>query len=191
MRALFPGFLFCLLLPATAWAQPPRHVTAANAPRALSGEGAVQVRWNDPARFSEITHSGNRWEAARGNWVFDLASHLATQAAPRLAQGQRLDVTITDIDLAGDYEPWRGPQLSDTRFVRDIYPPQITLEYRLLGSGDQVLSSARENLRDLGFLHGTGSRSRYRNDALRHEKQLLDRWIQQLLPGTSAGPVRR
>ena len=185
MRALIPSLMLCLLWPLAAQAATPRHVTDAAAPRTVGTDGPVLVQWGDPAKFTELTHSGNRWEAARGNWVFELADHLASQASPRLADGQRLEVEIQDIDLAGDYEPWRGPRLSDTRYVRDIYPPQITLSYRLLDAQGQVLESQQQTLRDLGFLHGSGSMVRYRNDSLRHEKRLIDRWLQQALPATS------
>ena len=191
MRTLLPGLMMCLLLPATALASPPRHVTDSNAPRALPDDGPVQVHWGDPAKFTEITHSGNRWEASRGNWVFELARHLADQATPRLAEGQRLQVEIQDIDLAGDYEPWRGPQMSDTRYVRDIYPPKITFNYRLLDAQGQVLDSQQQTLRDLGFLHGSANLARYRNDSLIHEKRLIDRWVQQQLPAAPTHLVRR
>lgn len=184
MRALLPGLLFSLLCwPISGQAATPRDVTDADIPRMLQGDGPVQVQWTDPSGFSEITHSGNRWEAKRGNWVNDLAGHLASQAAPRLPDGQTLAVTFTDIDLAGDYEPWRGPRASDIRMLRDIYPPQITLDYQLIDADGQAVASQQQVvLRDLGFLRSSPASARYRNDSLRHEKQLLDRWLQQLLP---------
>lgn len=187
MRILVPGLLFFLLLPpAVAGAATPRHVTDSSAPRELVREGRVHVQWEDPAKFTEISHSGNRWEAARGNWVYELADHLADQASARLADGQQLQVTFTDIDLAGDYEPWRGPRASDIRVLRDLYPPRIDLRYQLLDSNGQVIASGEQALRDLGFLNSSGS-SRYRStDSLRHEKHLLDRWLQQLLPDAPA-----
>lgn len=189
MRALLPGLLVCLLYPALGQAAPVRNVTAADAPRALEGDGPAQVRWGDPAKFTEIAYSGNRWEAARGNWVQELAQHLAEQAGPRLQPGQRLQVTFTDIDLAGDYEPWRGPRMSDVRLLRELYPPKISLSYQLSEAGGQLLHSAEQVLSDPGFLHSGGS-LRYRNDSLRYEKRLLDRWLQQLLPATPAAARR-
>lgn len=189
MRALLPGLLVCLLYPALGQATPVRNVTAADAPRALEGDGPVQVRWDDPAKFTEIAFSGNRWEAARGNWVQELAQHLAEQAGPRLQPGQRLQVTFTDIDLAGDYEPWRGPRMSDVRLLRELYPPKISLSYQLSEAGGQLLHSAEQVLSDPGFLHSGGS-LRYRNDSLRYEKRLLDRWLQQLLPAAPAAARR-
>jgi hypothetical protein len=181
MKLPLTAALLLALAPATALASPPRHVTDPGVPRALQVQGPVAVQWNDPATFSELTHSGNRWEAARGDWVNQIATHLASRAAGRLGDDQRLAVTITDIDRAGDYEPWRGPQMADIRMLRDLYPPKIALSWQLSDADGRVLDSGDRVLQDPGFLHGAAT-LRYRNDALRFEKDLLDRWLMQILP---------
>ncbi|MFC4729169.1 DUF3016 domain-containing protein [Coralloluteibacterium thermophilus] len=164
----------------TGCASGPTRVTDADAPRSLAGEGPVQVRWDDPEAFSEIRLSGNRWEAARGNWVERLAEHVRDRAAPRLAPGQRLDVTFHDIRRAGNYEPWRGPQADRIRYVRDIYPPRVDLSFRLTGADGSVLAEGERRLSDPGFL--TGASTLDGSDTLRFEKRLLDRWIQREFP---------
>src|SRR3546814_16384748 len=80
-------------------------------------------------QFTEIRRSGNRREARRGDWVHDLAEYLRKRARDRLPDGQRLEVTITDITRAGNYEPWRGISADSIRFMRDIYPPRITRDF--------------------------------------------------------------
>lgn len=143
--------------------------------QSLEDSGPVAVSWTAPAEFTEIRHSRNRFEAVRGDWVRDLARHVADRAARALRPGERLEVRITDIDRAGDYEPGRGAS-DHVRVVRDIYPPRIDLAYTLRDASGQVVTSGERSLRDLGFLQrqpGTvGS-----NDPLRHEKQLIDRWV--------------
>ena len=57
-----------------------RNVTDPEAPRSLPDEGPVAVQWTDPAQFTDLKFSGNRWEAERGNWVFQLAEHLRDAA---------------------------------------------------------------------------------------------------------------
>ena len=81
------------------------NVTDADYPRALDVEGPVAVSWTDPAEFSEIRYSRNRFEARRGDWVRDIARHLAKRAATALDPGERLEVEITDIERAGEFEP--------------------------------------------------------------------------------------
>src|SRR3546814_5481788 len=107
----------CMLATGVAWAGP-SDVTDPEAPRSLPADGPVDVRWTDPAQFTEIRRSGNRREARRGDWVHDLAEYLRKRASDRLPDGQRLEVTITDIARAGNYEPWHGINADSIRFMR-------------------------------------------------------------------------
>ncbi|MBJ6979973.1 DUF3016 domain-containing protein [Luteimonas sp. MC1782] len=162
------------------------RVTDPDVGLSLEDGGPVAVSWTAPADFTEIRHSRNRFEAVRGDWVRDLARHVADRAARALHPGERLEVRITDIDRAGDYEPGRGAS-DHVRVVRDIYPPRIDLAYTLRDASGQVVASGERSLRDLGFLQrqpGTVGSS----DPLRHEKQLVDRWVRTDL--ARADPVR-
>ncbi|WP_305805840.1 DUF3016 domain-containing protein [Stenotrophomonas sp. YIM B06876] len=170
--------LACLLAIGGADAKP-RNVTDPDVPRAVLGNGPVQVQWTDPAQFSELRQSTNRFEAQRGDWVTQLAEYLQKSATRQLPKGQRLDVTITDIKRAGDFEPWRGPNLTDVRFMRDIYPPRITLRFKLTDANDQVISQGERTLSDMAYLMNSGLRND--TDPLRYEKRLLDDWLRSEL----------
>ncbi len=157
----------------------PRTVTDADAPRALQADGPVSVRWEDPAKFTEIRQSSNRFEAERGDWVQQLARYLQTTAAKPLQPGQTLDVTLVDIKRAGDYEPWHGPRGRDIRIMRDIYPPRITLQYTLKDASGRIVSEGDARLSDTGYLHNVGLKSD--SDPLRYEKRLIDDWVKRQL----------
>lgn len=158
-----------------------RSVTDPEAPRSLPEEGPVSVRWEDPAQFSEIRNSRNEAEARRGNWVSQLAQHLRKSAQKRLPPGERLEVTITDIDLAGDYEPGLGVRGHDTRVIRELYPPRVTLTFRRTGADGQVIAEGTRELSDSGFLMGEGTAGPS-SEPLRYEKNLIDRWLSRELP---------
>ena len=88
--------------------------------------------------------------------------------------GMRLEIKVTDIDLAGDFEPWRGPQFGHVRITRDIYPPRICLEFRLTdGSGGSV-SAGKRALRDIAYQQRL---VRPLDDYLRYEKGILRDWF--------------
>ena len=161
-----------------------RSVTDRDLPRALPEQGPVAVRWEDPQTFSEIRYSHNASESRRGNWVEQLAAHLRKQAQPRLGDGERFEVTITDIDLAGEYEPWHGPQLYDTRVIRDLYPPRIALTFKRVAADGTTLAEGERKLSDPGFLMSS-STAGLGSDPLRFEKSLIDRWLQRELPSQS------
>ena len=154
-----------------------KNVTDPDIPRSLPAEGgAVSVSWTDPAGFSEIKYSGNRWEAERGNWVTDLAKYLRDEAGQQLARGQTLDIVITDIDRAGRYEPTVRPGMDDIRIVKDLYPPRMTLNFTLKGADGQVVAEGERKLVDHGFLMGPNLNN---NDNLRYEKRLIDDWLRK------------
>ena len=65
------------------------HMLAADAPRALPAAGPVSVAWEDPAQFSEVRHSGNRYAATQGDWLTTLATYMRKEAAETLPAALR------------------------------------------------------------------------------------------------------
>ncbi len=181
-KPLLAGALGCLLLLVGSASAAPRSVTDPKAPRALTGESPVQVKWTDPAQFTEIRSSTNRFEAQSGNWVQQLADYLRSSASKRLPPGQTLDVEITDIKRAGEFEPQNGPRGNDVRIMRNIYPPRMTLTFTLRDATGGVVRQGEEKLIDMNYLGNTGLLSN--NDPLRYEKRMIDDWLRRLLPPT-------
>lgn len=170
-----PACLLAGLLAAGGAIAKPATVTDPGLPRSLPEQGPVSVQWTDPAQFSELRFSRNRWEAKRGDWVRDLAEYLRKRASARLPQGERLDVTITDIDRAGDYEPGHAGPADSIRYMRDIYPPRIELTFKVVGQDGRTLASGERRLTDLGYL--SRSLRVTDTDPLRYEKRLIDDWL--------------
>ena len=179
MRPILPLILIAVLAAAPGAQARPPLVTDASVPRELPGDGPVQVRWTDPAEFTELRQSRNRWDAERGDWVVDLAEYLRKQASSKLPEGQQMTVTITDIKRAGDYEPWQGPRLDDVRIMRNIYPPRINLQFTVTDAQGQVIDQGERKLVDNAYLYGATRLSD--TDPLRYEKRLLDDWLRREL----------
>ena len=182
LRPLIVAFVLAAAFAGPAGARA-RTVTDPQAPRALPEQGPVNVRWEDPSKFSELRYSGNRYEAARGNWVEELAQYLRERAQPRLAPGHRLDVDIVDIRRAGMYEPWRGPDLQNTRIIREVYPPRMTLNVRYTGADGRVIAEGERKLTDSAFMT---TDSINRSDPLRFEKRMIDAWVRRELAAPDA-----
>ncbi len=160
-----------------------KDMLAADAPRALPESGPVSVRWNDPASFAELRFSHNRYDAARGGWLTDLAEYLRKRAEMRLPGGERLELTIVDVDRAGDYEPWHGVHYQDTRIVRDIYPPRMTVQVKHFDASGALVSEGERKLSDPAFLLGSSPINE--SDPLRYEKRMIDSWLRREL-GTAS-----
>lgn len=152
-------------------------VTDPSAPRALEADGPVTVAWDDPAGFSEIRTSFNRNEASRGNWVHELAEYLRDGIQARIGEGERVQVLITDIDRAGDFEPRGGPQMDHVRIMRDIHWPRMSLEFQHHDAADTPVNGGARQLSDPNYLRSIQGASRH--DPLRYEKVMIDRWLHQ------------
>lgn len=174
---LLPACAATLLLGACAGPRGLR-VTDADLPRALPDAGPVSVHWSDPRDFSELRHSLNRNEAARGDWVGQLARYIRTRSAAQLPPGQRLDVEILDIERAGEYEFAYGTS-TDVRVLRDVYPPRMRLYVRRVDADGRVIAEGERRLADLAYL--ASARPLSDSDPLRYEKRLIDRWLRSEL----------
>ncbi|MFT3897763.1 MAG: DUF3016 domain-containing protein [Thermomonas sp.] len=156
---------------------------AAAAPGALPEQGPVSVSWADPSTFSEARISASHQLLRQGDWLQDLAQYMRGQAERRLPPGDTLQLTILDVQRAGQYEPWRGPNMQDTRIIRDIYPPRMTLRFRQLDANGQVVAEGERRLIDPAFMQGTYPGD---SDPLRYEKGLVDSWLRREFPAARA-----
>ena len=177
------ALVFPLLLGLAGCASTGSTMLAADAPRALPAAGPVSVDWTDPAKFSEIAASGNRSEAARGDWLNQLAVYMRESAQKALPDGQQLQLTIVDVQRAGRYEPWMGINYGHVRVMRDIYPPRMTLNVRITGADGQVLAEGERKLSDMSYLQNS---TPVDTDNLRFEKRMIDDWLRRELPAPQA-----
>ena len=140
-------------------------------------ESSVSVAYVNPEQFAENRLYGRQDRFNRIDYLAQLKAYLIKQGQAVLKPGQSLHVDITDIRLAGAYEPWRGPQWSYVRIMRDIYSPRIDLDFRLVDQDGNVLRDGKRVLRDLDYLHsGVPSAT---GASLYYDKALLRRWLRR------------
>lgn len=147
----------------------------AGAMSATAADPQVDVRFSDPEKFRDLRSSRIATERERIALADELRKFVEREAPRRLPPGTRLAVTITDVDMAGEFWPIAGvPASSDIRVVKDLFPPRVDLDFRLSNADGSLLREGRRELRDALFLSsvnpvGTG--------LLRFEKSLLERWL--------------
>ena len=139
--------------------------------------GEVDLRFTQPEQFTDI-----------GLGHFDREQNLRTlrehvqRLGERLPAGQRLEVEVTDVDLAGRIEPHHPDQLRILRGSADW--PHITLRYTLK-AGDTTLAQGDEHLSDPSYLFPR--RRATEQQPLPYERRLLDVWFQErITPAVAA-----
>lgn len=151
--------------------QPPAAATSASAAR-------VTVTYANPDDFSEVRQFGQQDRFNNTNYLEPLKAYLIKRATRMLPAGDRLEVTVTDIKLAGAYEPWQNSNFRYVRFMKDIYPPRMDLTFKLIDSNGQVLREGTRKLRNLGYLQSGVTRAAS-SDNLRYDKALIDNWLRR------------
>jgi hypothetical protein len=139
----------------------------------------AEVLFFEPQKFTDVRDS-YMGDHERTTYLESIRDHLLEQAKYYVPEGHHLSVTFNDIDMAGDFEPWRGPRWDDVRIVKDIYPPRIKLSFRLTDANGNVVKEGQRDLRDLAFMMKINMS--FRDDPVRHEKALLDDWLRSEFP---------
>ena len=145
-------------------------------PLVAAAEPVVEVKFGDLKKFSDLRVSMWTNDRERQHLADELKRHIEHAAPVRIPPDSRLAVTITDVDMAGEYPPVTGSASRDIRLVKDVYPPRIDLDFRLTRADGSVEREGHRELRDPGFMwsHSPGTR-----DILVFEKGLLDAWLQK------------
>ena len=147
---------------------------ALRAAEAAKASARTDVVFEQPEKFTDVKDSDFGTDKGRDAILERLREYLVERADKALPAGQKLVITFTDIDLAGEYEPWRGPQFSDVRIVKSIYPPRLNFSYKITDAAGKTVKEGKEDLRDLAFEMRLTSD---RQDTLRYEKDILRDWI--------------
>ncbi|NQD36039.1 DUF3016 domain-containing protein [Permianibacter sp. IMCC34836] len=144
-----------------------------------SSAGPVKVVFQAPEKFTDVKERQFKTAPEKNANLSELKKWLEKRATRQLPAGQRLEIAINDIDLAGAFEPWNAPAMQDIRIVKDMYPPRMKLHFQLFGADGSVLKEGNRDLRNLGFMMESGNIGR---DALEHDKGLLEDWLKKEFP---------
>ncbi len=155
-------------------------VGAAGGLQAAQNLGTVVVNFDHPEKFTDIKDREDPTDSGQANILNELKRTIVDIGAPRLAPGETLSITFTDIKLAGSFEPWHGPARSDIRYVRDIYPPAYKFSYSITDAAGKVVRQGSVDYHDLNFQTRL---SLDQNDPLHYEKSYLDDWTREATHG--------
>lgn len=138
---------------------------------------SVEVIFDNPDKFRDVEYGYHGQKRGQKIYLPQLEKHIIRQAERVLEDGQAFIITITDIDLAGEHEPWRTPPMDDIRIVKSIYPPRMDFSYEVRDSAGNVLKSGEERLTDLNF--DFRIRINYHDD-LFYDKAMITDWFRSL-----------
>src|SRR5258706_9336605 len=99
-------------------------VTAADAQ-----DSRVSVVFATPAQYRDLKTACVSGDADARALMGEIERFLRDAAGRRLTEGQRLEITVTNIDMAGEIESLRGPGRCDLRAATHVFPPPGQLPF--------------------------------------------------------------
>lgn len=106
-----------------------------------------------------------------------LERHFTQQGQRCLAPGEKLELQVLDVDLAGRREWWRGRGY-DARVMREITWPRLDLAYVWRDGSGKLLGEGKARVADQNYLWRSGY-VRVDSDELPYEKAMLRDWFEQ------------
>lgn len=144
----------------------------------------VSVTFMEPEKFTDARRA--ELEPTSKSVLGELQNFIVQTGARYVPENMRLTIKVTNVDLAGDFELFRGPQAGQVRIIKGLYPPRIVLDFELVDSAGSVIKAGKRNLTDINYQ----LRSVYpREDALRYEKDLLRDWLRSEFNGVQGRTV--
>ena len=146
----------------------------AAAPTAPKPEPRVSVIFVEPQKFTDVKYDSRSDNSP--DLLDQIQKFMCETGESYVATGMHLAIKVTDITLAGKFEPWRGSQFDDVRIVRSIYPPCFKLDFRLTDEKGNVVKAGTREITDLAFQLRTAWPL---GDHLRYEKDMMRDWFRQ------------
>ncbi len=137
------------------------------------------IHFESPENFTDVrrTHMGSERETA--DILADLEKHMQRKLNQKFHDGHQVRITVKDITMAGDFEPWHGPSASDIRIVKDLYPARLSFSYEILDLEGNVVKAGDENRRDRG-LGMTLMPPGRAQEVAPYVKDIFDQWLRSV-----------
>lgn len=137
----------------------------------------LKLNWGDMKKFTDVVTTDVNQDDFEKHLKQEFLKML-TKQAQQLPAGQTLELTISDIDLAGHVPPETISTGRTLRIVKQAYWPRISFEYSLVDKDGKLLLSGKEDLKDMGFLNWI--RKVNQSNEFDFEENMLKKWMKNL-----------
>lgn len=157
-----------------------KYIVLAVALFPLSGlAGTMQAEFENFEDFTDFSVYGLSETKTLRIFKAELEPVLEELAEKYLAEEETLNILFTDIDMAGDIQPWRNTSNADIRYIEAVYPPRLKFSYSLQNADGETIMEGEESISDLGFQMNTIAPIRNRYMHFFYETTLLKDWMRK------------
>lgn len=84
-------------------------VLAASAWSAPASHGEVSAQFIEPEKFTDLSLSGSTTENVQRHSMEEITKYVQHLGDTYLPESRKVEISFLDIDMEGEYEPWRTP----------------------------------------------------------------------------------
>lgn len=140
----------------------------------------VKIDWEDPETFSDMEENGYFSERLFERFSEEFEEFVKEEVDEYLPEDAMLSMSVKDVDLAGEFEFWRGPDFDDVRIIKDIYPPRLKFNYSVKDAGGELVKEGMAQITDMAYLWNISNPVR-RSDEFYFECELIEDWLRRKL----------
>jgi hypothetical protein len=155
---------------------------------AMPPASRISVTFIQPERFTDVKDSLLASPKGTADLLAAIDRYLHVAGERYVPAGRALEIQVTNIDLAGEFEPWRGPQFDRIRIMRDVYAPRFELAFRLTDGSGAVVKEGQRVLLDQLYLSAAALNN---GDRLYYDKQLFGTWLRQEFATTAQAAAQK
>ena len=133
----------------------------------------VKVTWQDPDEYTDIREGFSYTRSGFRKHVFTVFEKFLADRAALLPEGQKLNMTVTDLDLAGETRF----NFDEIRIIKREYIPRMKFSYQLLDKSGKELASGEESLKNMGMSHTYLTKPS--EDQFKYEFDMLNSWFKK------------
>jgi len=137
--------------------------------------GQVSVTWQAPEKYTDIKAAVGTDSVFQDVVTGELGTVFA-DLAKKLPDDVRWNVTVTNVDLAGEVHHAKGVTGKDVRVIKDIYLPRMSLSYSMVDDKGVKIAEGSDEIKDLTFLM-KGPHIASGHTVLKYEEKMLQDWF--------------
>jgi hypothetical protein len=147
----------------------------------FTSAGTMTAEFEDVDNFTDFSVNGLSEEKTLKIFQAELDKELESLGGKYLAEDETLVIRFTDIDMAGDIQPWRNTYNADIRYVEAVYPPRLKFTYTLKNGEGEVLDEGEASITDLSFQMNSAASFRANSETFYYETTLLRDWMRKTM----------
>ncbi|MEM7791189.1 MAG: DUF3016 domain-containing protein [Verrucomicrobiota bacterium] len=143
----------------------------------IAATAAVETSYIEPRKFTDLELTNRSKDTSTA--LFDREVKASKRLHQAVGEGRILELTFTDVDLAGEILPFIGRHNNETRVIRSVYPPRLEFDYILKDKSGNEIATGSERLVDINFQ--IGIRRPSSSEIFYYEIELLEEWAKEVL----------